>query len=138
AITFAIADGQLPSNNNAGYVIRRILRRAVRYAFTFLKLNEPFLNKLVPILSEQFKDVFPEVKAQQDFIMRVIQEEENSFLRTLENGIKLFEEEISIRSTPVLDETESIEEFFKKYHSFLEGGVIFKLYDTFGFPIDLI
>src|SRR5262249_49047267 len=68
AITCAIADGQLPSNNKAGYVIRRILRRAVRYGFTFLNLKEPFLNKLVPILSEQFKDVFPEVKAQQDFI----------------------------------------------------------------------
>ena len=79
AITMAIADGQLPSNNKAGYVIRRILRRAVRYAFTFLNFKEPFLNKLVPILAEQFKDVFPEIKAQQDFIMRVIQEEENAF-----------------------------------------------------------
>jgi alanyl-tRNA synthetase len=116
AITFAIADGQLPSNNKAGYVIRRILRRAVRYAFTFLKLNEPFLNKLVPILAEQFKDVFPEVKAQQDFIMRVIQEEEHSFLRTLENGIKKFEE------------------YGNKNVS---GEFAFELYDTFGFPIDL-
>ncbi|HLG34926.1 MAG TPA: alanine--tRNA ligase, partial [Bacteroidia bacterium] len=116
AITFAIADGQLPSNNKAGYVIRRILRRAVRYAFTFLKLNEPFLHKLVPILSEQFKDVFPEVKAQQDFIMRVIQEEESSFLRTLENGIKRFEG-------------------YKNKN--VSGEFAFELYDTFGFPIDL-
>ncbi len=116
AITFAIADGQLPSNNKAGYVIRRILRRAVRYAFTFLKLNEPFLHKLVPILSEQFKDVFPEVKTQQDFIMRVIHEEESSFLRTLENGIKRFEE------------------YGNKNVS---GEFAFELYDTFGFPIDL-
>jgi len=116
AITFAIADGQLPSNNKAGYVIRRILRRAVRYAFTFLKLNEPFLHKLVPILSEQLKAIFPEVKIQQDFIMRVIQEEESSFLRTLENGIRKFEE----------NKTKSI-----------SGEFAFELYDTFGFPIDL-
>ncbi len=135
AITFAVADGQLPSNNKAGYVIRRILRRAVRYAFTFLKLSEPFLHKLVPILSEQFKDVFPEVKTQQDFIMRVIQEEEISFLRTLENGIKLFE----LRVTPVsTNEGENVLEFFKKYTSYMNGDTIFKLYDTYGFPIDLI
>src|SRR5690349_7953775 len=116
AITCAIADGQLPSNNKAGYVIRRILRRAVRYGFTFLNLKEPFLNKLVPILSEQFKDVFPEIYAQQDFIMRVITEEENAFLRTLETGIKKFEE---LKGNKV------------------EGAFAFELYDTFGFPIDL-
>ena len=116
AITCAIADGQLPSNNKAGYVIRRILRRAVRYGFTFLNLKEPFLNKLVPILAEQFKDVFPEIKAQQDFIMRVITEEEHAFLRTLETGIKRFED-------------------YKKPN--VEGEFAFELYDTFGFPIDL-
>ncbi len=116
AITIAIADGQLPSNNKAGYVIRRILRRAVRYAFTFLDLKEPFLFKLVPILAEQFKEVFPEIKSQQDFIMRVIQEEENAFLRTLETGIRKFEE-------------------YKGKN--IEGKFAFDLYDTFGFPIDL-
>jgi len=116
AITCAIADGQLPSNNKAGYVIRRILRRAVRYGFTFLDLKEPFLNKLVPILAEQFKDVFPEIKSQQDFIMRVITEEENAFLRTLEAGIKKFE---VLKGNKV------------------EGEFAFELYDTFGFPIDL-
>ena len=116
AITMAIADGQLPSNNKAGYVIRRILRRAVRYAFTFLDLKEPFLFKLVPILAEQFKDVFSEIKSQQDFIMRVIQEEENAFLRTLETGIRKFEE-------------------YKGKN--IEGKFAFELYDTFGFPIDL-
>ncbi len=116
AITMAIADGQLPSNNKAGYVIRRILRRAVRYAFTFLDLKEPFLFKLVPILAEQFKDIFPEIKSQQDFIMRVIQEEENAFLRTLETGIRKFEE-------------------YKGKN--IEGKFAFELYDTFGFPIDL-
>jgi len=116
AITCAIADGQLPSNNKAGYVIRRILRRAVRYGFTFLNFKEPFLNNLVPILAEQFKDVFPEIKAQQDFIIRVIAEEENSFLRTLETGIKKFEENKSKN---------------------ISGDFAFELYDTFGFPIDL-
>ncbi len=116
AITMAIADGQLPSNNKAGYVIRRILRRAVRYAFTFLNLKEPFLHNLVAILAEQFKDVFPEIKAQQDFIMRVIAEEETAFLRTLETGIKKFEE-------------------YKQQN--VSGEFAFELYDTFGFPIDL-
>lgn len=116
AITMAIADGQLPSNNKAGYVIRRILRRAVRYAFTFLNLKEPFLNKLVPILAEQFKDVFPEIKAQQDFIIRVINEEELAFLRTLETGIRKFED-------------------YKG--NLIEGAFAFELYDTYGFPIDL-
>ena len=116
AITCAIADGQLPSNNKAGYVIRRILRRAVRYGFTFLNFKEPFMNKLVPILAEQFKDVFPEIKAQQDFIMRVIAEEEASFLRTLENGIRKFEEYKGNK---------------------ISGEFAFELYDTFGFPIDL-
>ncbi len=116
AISFAIADGQLPSNNKAGYVIRRILRRAVRYGFTFLNFKEPFLNKLVPILSEQFSGIFPELKAQQDFIMRVIHEEETAFLRTLELGIRKFEE-------------------YNGKH--VSGAFAFELYDTFGFPIDL-
>ncbi len=116
AITMAIADGQLPSNNKAGYVIRRILRRSVRYAFTFLNFKEPFLHKLVPILAEQFRDVFPEIRSQQDFIIRVIQEEEHAFLRTLETGIKKFEEYKGAR---------------------IEGKFAFELYDTFGFPIDL-
>jgi alanyl-tRNA synthetase len=116
AISFTIADGQLPSNNKAGYVIRRILRRAVRYAFTFLNLKEPFLYKLVAIISEQFKDVFTELKAQEDFVTRVIQEEEISFLRTLDLGIKKFEAN-----------TDSV----------IDGAFAFELYDTFGFPIDL-
>src|SRR6478609_12055190 len=88
AISLTIADGQLPSNNRAGYVIRRILRRAVRYYYTFLNLKEPFLYKLVPVLAEQFDTVFPELKAQLGFVQKVIQEEELSFLRTLENGLK--------------------------------------------------
>ena len=114
AISFCIADGQLPSNNKAGYVIRRILRRAVRYAYQYLGFKEPFLNKLVPILSDQFDGVFPELKAQQDFVQRVVLEEESSFLRTLENGIQRFEK---------MDQ--------------ITGDQAFELYDTFGFPIDL-
>jgi alanyl-tRNA synthetase len=120
AISFCIADGQLPSNNKAGYVIRRILRRAVRYAYTFLDIKEPFLHKLVDILSGQFEQVFPELKAQQDFVTRVILEEELSFLRTLETGLRKLEQITSDKSTKMID-----------------GKVVFELYDTFGFPLDL-
>lgn len=118
AIAFAIADGQLPSNNKAGYVIRRILRRAVRYAYTFLNLKDPFLNKLVPILAQQFDGVFPELKAQQDFVQKVVTEEEVSFLRTLATGIQRFEK-------------------FAADQPAISGSFAFELYDTFGFPIDL-
>jgi len=89
AIAFAIADGQLPSNNKAGYVIRRILRRAVRYAYQYLNLKEPFLNTLVPLLAQQFKDVFPNLNEQKDFVQKVVLEEEVSFLRTLGRGIDI-------------------------------------------------
>ncbi|MBK9402346.1 MAG: alanine--tRNA ligase [Bacteroidetes bacterium] len=116
AISFTIADGQLPSNNKAGYVIRRILRRAVRYCFTFLGIKEPFLYKLVPLIAEQFKNVFPELKAQEDFVTRVIHEEEASFLRTLDTGIRKFE---ANTGNPIA------------------GDFAFELYDTYGFPIDL-
>jgi alanyl-tRNA synthetase len=117
AISFVIADGQLPSNNKAGYVIRRILRRAVRYAYTFLNLKEPFLNQLVPVLAEQFKGVFDELYLQKDFVQKVVLEEEASFLRTLATGIQRFE----------------------RYdgNKFIDGDFAFELYDTFGFPIDL-
>ncbi|MBC8052395.1 MAG: alanine--tRNA ligase [Sphingobacteriaceae bacterium] len=118
AIAFAIADGQLPSNNKAGYVIRRILRRAVRYAYTFLNFKEPFFNKLVPVLANQFDGVFPELKAQQDFVQKVILEEEISFLRTLATGIQRFERYAADASA-------------------IDGDFAFELYDTFGFPIDL-
>lgn len=120
AITFTIADGQLPSNNKAGYVIRRILRRAVRYGYTFLNLNEPFLFRLVPVLAEQFDGVFSEVKSQQDFIARVIMEEELAFLRTLGNGLKSFQQ--------IKDNMEG---------KVIDGSKIFELYDTYGFPYDL-
>jgi len=114
AISFAIADGTLPANNKAGYVIRRILRRAVRYAYQYLGFKEPFFNQLVPLLAEQFKGVFDELYAQKDFVQKVVLEEENGFLRTLENGINRFEK---------MDE--------------ISGEKAFELYDTFGFPIDL-
>ncbi len=120
AISFAIADGQLPSNNKAGYVIRRILRRAVRYGYTFLGFKQPFLYSLVKLLAVQFENIFPEVKAQQSFIENVIREEENSFLRTLENGLKMFEE--------IKKDLEG---------NTIDGKIVFELYDTFGFPVDL-
>ncbi|SEM20887.1 alanyl-tRNA synthetase [bacterium A37T11] len=118
AISFAIADGQLPANNKAGYVIRRILRRAVRYAYTFLHFKDPFIHELVPILAKQFEGVFDELISQQDFVQRVVLEEEQSFLRTLVTGISRFEQY-----------TEGKEE--------VAGSFAFELYDTFGFPIDL-
>ncbi len=131
AIAFVIADGQLPSNNKAGYVIRRILRRAVRYGYTFLNFKEPFLYKLITILSNQFADVFPELKAQEEFIKRVILEEETSFLRTLEAGIKRLDEIINhsevLNANPV----------GHKSKNEITGVAAFELYDTFGFPLDL-
>jgi len=135
AISFTIADGQLPSNTGAGYVIRRILRRAVRYQYTFLGFKEPFLYKLIPILGEVFGDVFPEIHSQKEFIMKVVQEEEISFLRTLELGIKKFNEELKS-----LDSTAKMHEGTKGTKSFkpvIDGSLAFELYDTYGFPLDL-
>ena len=123
AIAFAIADGQLPSNAKAGYVIRRILRRAVRYGYTFLGQKEAFIYKLVPTLVEEMGEAFPEIAAQQKLVMKVMQEEENSFLRTLENGIRLLQDVID--QTKAEDKTE------------VAGDKAFNLFDTFGFPLDL-
>ena len=123
AIAFAIADGQLPSNAKAGYVIRRILRRAVRYGYTFLDQKEAFIYKLIPVLVEEMGDAFPELPAQQKLIMKVIQEEESSFLRTLENGIRLLQ--------GVIDDTKVAGK------SEIAGKEAFTLFDTFGFPLDL-
>ncbi len=120
AVSFTIADGQLPSNMKAGYVIRRILRRAVRYGYTFLNFEEPFLYALVKILSDQYKDVFPELKAQEEFVTRVVKEEETAFLRTLDKGLKRIE---SIKSQSKEKE--------------IDGKTAFELYDTYGFPLDL-
>jgi alanyl-tRNA synthetase len=120
AVAFAIADGQLPSNTGAGYVIRRILRRAIRYGFTFLGTKEPFINKLVEVLANQMGEFFPEIKSQQQLVTNVIREEEASFLRTLEQGLQLLEN--------VMAETSGKE---------VSGEKVFELYDTFGFPKDL-
>jgi len=114
AISFTIADGQLPSNTGAGYVIRRILRRAVRYGYSYLGFEQPFLCELVPMLANQFADVFPELKAQEGFVSNVIKEEETAFLRTLANGIKRIEALNGI-----------------------DGKTAFELFDTYGFPLDL-
>ncbi len=120
AVAFAIADGQLPSNTGAGYVIRRILRRAIRYGFTFLNTKEPFINKLVEVLANQLGEFFPEIKTQQQLVTNVIREEEASFLRTLDQGLQLLDN--------VIAETKGKE---------VSGAKVFELYDTFGFPKDL-
>ena len=120
AVAFAIADGQLPSNTGAGYVIRRILRRAIRYGFTFLNTKEAFIYQLVQVLSDQMGGQFPEIRSQQNLVENVIREEENSFLRTLDQGLQLLDK--------VIKETKG---------NTVSGQKAFELYDTFGFPIDL-
>ncbi len=123
AVSFSIADGQLPSNAKAGYVIRRILRRAVRYAYTFLGQKDGFLYKLVPTLVHEMGDAFPELKAQQQLITKVIKEEEDSFLRTLEKGINMLDK--------------AMEELKGQGKNQLDGVQAFRLFDTYGFPLDL-
>ena len=120
AVSFAIADGQLPSSSGAGYVIRRILRRAIRYGYSFLELREPFMHRIVRVLATEMGDFFPELVKSEVLITKVIKEEEESFLRTLEKGIQLLDQLIAKNDSGVL------------------GGVdVFELYDTFGFPADL-
>jgi alanyl-tRNA synthetase len=123
AVSFSIADGQLPSNAKAGYVIRRILRRAVRYAYTFLGQKDGFLYKLVPTLVHEMGDAFPELKAQQQLITKVIKEEEDSFLRTLDKGISLLDKAMA--------------ELKAQGKNQLDGVQAFRLFDTYGFPLDL-
>ena len=123
AVAFSIADGQLPSNAKAGYVIRRILRRAVRYAYTFLDQKEAFMFKLLPVLVHEMGDAFPELKAQQELIGRVMKEEEDSFLRTLDRGINLL--------------NGAMDELKAKKETVLDGVSAFRLFDTYGFPLDL-
>ena len=123
AVSFSIADGQLPSNAKAGYVIRRILRRAVRYAYTFLGQKEAFLYKLVPTLVYEMGDAFPELKAQQQLISKVMKEEEDAFLRTLDKGISLLDK--------------AMEQLKAEGKTELDGVQAFRLFDTYGFPLDL-
>ncbi|MEO6455420.1 MAG: alanine--tRNA ligase [Ginsengibacter sp.] len=189
AIAFPIADGQLPSNTGAGYVIRRVLRRAVRYYFSYLNVKQPLLHKLIPLLSEQFKNVFPELEKQKDFVAKVINEEEQNFLRTLEKGLNILKtlarSRISLFNKDLITNTFNSHDsklinqfkqflgedygtipinknvkardfilkiykdekylrnldhyaFGAKHHLTLHGWQIFELYDTFGFPLDLI
>ncbi|HTD98296.1 MAG TPA: alanine--tRNA ligase [Mucilaginibacter sp.] len=151
AISFAIADGQLPSNNKAGYVIRRILRRAVRYQYQYLGFKEPFLNQLVPLLAEQFRSIFDELYDQKDFVQRVILEEEKSFLKTLADGIlrvdsakishyyEEYEREFGEENTKTeAEKNEYIVDKMTADTNFeISGDRAFELYDTYGFPIDL-
>jgi alanyl-tRNA synthetase len=120
AISFTIADGQLPSNTGAGYVIRRILRRAVRYYYSYLDYKQPLLFQLVPVLATQFETVFPELQQQLDFVSKVVREEEDAFLRTLDKGLKRIDDIIQSASG-----------------STIQGKAAFELFDTYGFPIDL-
>ena len=123
AIGFTIADGQLPSNTGAGYVIRRILRRAVRYYYSYLDFKQPLLHKLMPVLAKQFEHVFSELHQQSDLVSRVVKEEEEAFLRTLDKGLKKIDD--------IINETKSQNTLT------INGKAAFELYDTFGFPIDL-
>ncbi|MEP7230704.1 MAG: alanine--tRNA ligase [Ginsengibacter sp.] len=139
AIAFPIADGQLPSNTGAGYVIRRILRRAVRYYFSYLDVKEPMLFKLIPLIAEQFTEVFPELEKQKDLVEKLVKKEEKSFLETLQKGLDRINVYLKTYGTydnlgenlPGIRETE--EEIFVV----IPGKIVFELYDTFGFPLDL-
>jgi len=123
AIAFTIADGQLPSNTGAGYVVRRILRRAVRYYYSYLDYKQPLLFQLMPVLAQQFEIVFPELFKQLDFVKKVVKEEEEGFLRTLEKGLKKIDEIVNAADTRTTGE--------------INGKAAFELFDTYGFPIDL-
>ena len=123
AVAFSIADGQLPSNAKAGYVIRRILRRAIRYAYTFLGQKEAFIYRLLPVLIQEMGDAFPELPAQRELIARVMKEEEDSFLRTLEKGINMLQT--------------AMDQLKAKGKNQLDGVQAFRLFDTYGFPLDL-
>jgi alanyl-tRNA synthetase len=153
AIAFTIADGQLPSNTGAGYVIRRILRRAVRYYFSYLDYKQPLLFQLMPVLAKQFENVFPELHRQVDFVSKVVKEEEEGFLKTLEKGILRFNNYATKSSTPVsggyvsqITDDRKTKQLYEdtqiKYYSYRKNQIIsgefaFELYDTYGFPIDL-
>ncbi|TDH24091.1 alanine--tRNA ligase [Segetibacter sp. 3557_3] len=123
AISFTIADGQLPSNTGAGYVIRRVLRRAVRYYYSYLDYKQPLLQQLVPVLATQFENVFSELKQQQEFVSKVVKEEEEAFLRTLDKGLKKIDEIFAVTSNAGT--------------RMVDGKAAFELFDTFGFPLDL-
>ena len=141
-IAFSVTDGQLPSNAKAGYVIRRILRRAVRYGYTFLGMHEAFMYRLVPALIEVMGDAYPELETQKTLLEKVIKEEENAFLRTLETGMRLLDREIvehkkSGRNADMPPSPSGIPPQEEERGRTLSGEIAFQLYDTFGFPLDL-
>src|SRR6202000_2097656 len=119
AFSFTIADGQLPSNTEAGYVIRRILRRAVRYYYTYLEYKQPLLFQLVPVLADQFRDVFPELHHQVEFVAKVVKEEEEAFLRTLDKGLKRIDDIMATQRNAS--------------SAMIPGAAAFELFDTYGF-----
>ena len=123
AVAFSITDGQLPSNTGAGYVIRRILRRPIRYGYQFLEFNEPFIHQLVPILVHNFEGVFEDIVTRKEFIIKIIKEEETSFFRTLSEGIKKMQQIVSYQ--------------LKSKNNLISGQLAFELYDRYGFPLDL-
>ena len=123
AVAFSITDGQLPSNTGAGYVIRRILRRAIRYGYQFLEFKEPFIHQLVPILVHNFEGVFEDIVTHKEFIIKIIKEEETSFFRTLSEGIKKMQQIVSYQ--------------LKSKNNLISGQLAFELYDRYGFPLDL-
>src|SRR5436190_11624139 len=140
AIAFTIADGQLPSNTGAGYVIRKILRRAVRYYYSYLDHKQPLLFQLIPVLAKQFENVFPELYKQVDFVTKVVKEEEDAFLRTLAKGIAYFEDQVELFTVVKGEEIEYRKQGYES-SSIIKGKIIpgsfaFSLYDTYGFPID--
>ncbi|MEO5947463.1 MAG: alanine--tRNA ligase [Chitinophagaceae bacterium] len=139
AISFTIADGQLLSNTGAGYVIRRILRRAVRYYYSYLDYKQPLLNQLVPVLAKQFESVFPELYKQLDFVTKVVKEEEESFLRTLDKGLKRIDDIIGAKKNNVVIEPGTGELIFTGFAPTINisGKDAFELNDTYGFPLDL-
>jgi alanyl-tRNA synthetase len=135
AISFTIADGQLPSNTGAGYVIRRILRRAARYYYSYLDYKQPLIAQLVPVLAKQFEKVFPELIKQADFVSKVVKEEEDAFLKTLDRGLKRIDE-IFAHVTESVNATDTVDADLRKNVG-ISGEIVFELYDTFGFPVDL-
>ncbi len=137
AISFTIADGQLPSNTGAGYVIRRILRRAVRYYYSYLDYKQPLLHQLLPVIAKQFETVFPELMQQLDFVSKVVKEEEDAFLRTLDKGLKKIDEIIQASVIETANATDTSDAIVKKGSGSIVGKDAFELLDTFGFPIDL-
>ena len=143
AISFTIADGQLPSNTGAGYVIRRILRRAVRYYYSYLDYKQPLLTQLVPVLAKQFENVFPELQKQVEFVSKVAKEEEDGFLKTLGSGLKKFEHyigdiHIGITKDEVLELANDLKDYSEDISKkIIAGNFAFELNDTYGFPIDL-